>query len=250
MTELELMIEFHLNSNRQGPGSTEITKAALEIIGCGKNPGLRIADIGSGTGRQTLDIAKATCGHVKAVDLFPRFLEKLKRRSRKAGMDDQIKIIKASMDDLPLREESLDILWSEGAIYIMGFKKGLEYWRQFIKPEGFIAVTDVVWLTDERPKEIEEFWTNEYPEIDSIENKKKIFENAGYELIGYITLPENCWTDEYYAPMQKRYDSFAKKHGETEEVKALMDAHRHEAEMYDKYGEHYSYGCFIGKKTA
>jgi hypothetical protein len=44
------------------------------------------------------------------------------------------------MEDLHLEASSLDLIWSEGAIYNMGFEKGLQSWHQFLKTGGYIAV--------------------------------------------------------------------------------------------------------------
>jgi hypothetical protein len=40
------------------------------------------------------------------------------------------------MDDLPFKEEELDLIWSEGAIYNIGFEKGLREWRKYLKKMG------------------------------------------------------------------------------------------------------------------
>jgi len=41
------------------------------------------------------------------------------------------------MDDLPFQDEELDLIWSEGAIYNIGFERGLIEWRKFLK---YIAI--------------------------------------------------------------------------------------------------------------
>ena len=59
------------------------------------------------------------------------------------------------MDHLPFQNEELDLIWSEGAIYNIGFERGMNEWNRFLKKNGFIAVTEVSWFTPERPAEIE-----------------------------------------------------------------------------------------------
>lgn len=75
------------------------------------------------------------------------------------------------MDHLPFQNEELDLIWSEGAIYNIGFERGMNEWNRFLKKNGFIAVTEVSWFTPERPAEIEDFWMDAYPEINTIPAK-------------------------------------------------------------------------------
>jgi hypothetical protein len=46
------------------------------------------------------------------------------------------------MDNLSFRDEELDLIWSEGAIYNIGFERGLREWRKYLKAEGYIAVSE------------------------------------------------------------------------------------------------------------
>ena len=49
-------------------------------------------------------------------------MDKLNVRSEKLGVKEKISTIEKSMDDLPFNNEELDIIWSEGAIYNIGFE--------------------------------------------------------------------------------------------------------------------------------
>lgn len=46
-------------------------------------------------------------------------------RAVEAQVKDKIDIANHSMDDLPYEHESLDMIWSEGAIYNIGFERGI-----------------------------------------------------------------------------------------------------------------------------
>ncbi len=52
----------------------------------------------------------------------------------------------------------------------------------------------------ERPSGIEDFWMANYPEIDTIPRKITQMEKAGYIPTAHFILPENCWTEHFYAP--------------------------------------------------
>ena len=190
--ELNLICDFFSNMERQGPGSPEVTLKALSFIDNLTDTSL-IADIGCGTGGQTMVLAGHAPGQITGVDLFPGFIEIFNRNAKRSGWQDRVKGIVGSMDNLPFQEEEFDLIWSEGAIYNIGFERGLKEWRKYLKKGGYIAVSESSWFTDERPKEINDYWVDAYPEIDTIPNQvAKIYE-AGYLPVATFILPETCW---------------------------------------------------------
>jgi ubiquinone/menaquinone biosynthesis C-methylase UbiE len=184
---------------RQGPGSPEATRKALCFVE-GLSNDSRIADIGCGTGGQTMVLARHAPGLITGVDLFQRFIDLFNENAAVHGLQDRVKGVVGSMDALQLEEESLDLIWSEGAIYNIGFERGLNELQRFLKPGGTIAVSEISWLTEERPDEIDAFWQAAYPEIDTVLNKEAVMRRAGYEVVASFVLPETCWIDNYYAP--------------------------------------------------
>ena len=54
---------------------------------------------------------------------FPDFIEKFNTNAEKLGLQNRIKGIVGSMDNLPFQNEEFDVIWSEGAIANIGFKK-------------------------------------------------------------------------------------------------------------------------------
>lgn len=247
--ELELLIDFHKDAERQGPGSANATLKALGLIPLDHDKPLKVADIGCGTGAQTLTLARNLNGAITAVDLFPEFLEKLKRRSKEQETGHRIRTLEADMQKLPFRGEEFDVIWAEGSIYSMGFEEGIRQWRKFLKPGGYIAVSELTWLTDNRPQEIEKYWQNEYVEIDTASSKVKLLEVNGYTPIGYFTLPESCWLDNYYDSMESRFDTFLEKHSHSQSARGLVELEKAEIEMYKKYKNYISYGFYIAKKV-
>lgn len=248
MTEIELIIELHKDAQRQGPGSYAETVRALDMIGDDKNTLKKIADIGCGSGASTLALAKNTSAHITAVDLFPEFLEKLQQSANAQGYNERISTETLSMDDLPFADDEFDMIWSEGAIYNMGFENGIKAWRKYIRTGGYLAVSEITWKTATRPEEIDLHWNREYPEIDTASNKVRILEQNGYSLVGYFALPEYCWIDNYYRPMQERFSEFTDKHGNTELAQSIVETERREIALYETYKDYYSYGFYIAQK--
>ncbi|MCK5340532.1 MAG: SAM-dependent methyltransferase, partial [Desulfobulbaceae bacterium] len=153
-----------------------------------------------------------------------------------------------SMDNLPFQNEELDLIWSEGAIYNIGFEHGISEWHKFLKAGAFIAVSEASWFTEERPVEIDEFWNDAYPEIDTISHKVAQMQKAGYIPIATFVLPENCWTEHFYAPQVSAQETFLQKYTGNKIAKELVENQRHETELYYKYKEFYGYVFYIGKK--
>lgn len=245
--DFNLICEYFSHFERQGPGSPEITLKALSFIdNLGDNS--RIADIGCGTGGQTLMLARHASGRITAIDLFPRFIELLQNNSREEGLDHRIKAEVGNMEDLPFGEEELDLIWSEGAIYNIGFQRGLKEWRRFLKNGGYIAVTEACWFSPRRPAEIHEFWMDAYPEIDTIPNKMAQLQDAGYLPLASFILPDECWTRHFFEPQAEVQRTFADEHPGQPAALQLVENMLLEAEMYRKYKKYYGYVFFIGRK--
>lgn len=247
--DLELLIDLHKEGERQGPGSTELTSIAINMASLTKcNRILQILDVGVGTGASTLQLAKSLNAEILAIDLSTVFLKILGEKARSQGLSEKISTRACSMDDLPFSEDNFDVIWAEGSIYNMGFSNGVEYLKRFLKPSGIMAVSEVIWLTTDRPAEIDEFWQNEYPEIASPSRKIGILEEQGFVLKGYFPFPKSAWWDNYYQPLQGRCDEFLSKY-QSEAAKQLIAAVNMEIELYEKYYCYYSYGFFIAQKV-
>ena len=249
MTELELIIDLHKNSERQGPGSENDTLRALDFLNLPTDQNLKVADIGCGSGGQTISLAKNLNGLITAVDLFPEFLDELNEKSQKLGLIDKIVTLEKSMDDLPFKRGEYDLIWSEGAIYNIGFENGLKKWKNYLKVNGHLAISEITWTTQSRPKEIEEFWKAEYPEVDTASNKIKLLENNGYTLVGYFYLSHDSWIESYYKPMQTRFENFLKRNNNSELARKVVEDNQAEIDLYLKYKNYFSYGFYIARKN-
>ena len=245
--DLNLICDYFGRLERQGPGSPESTIRALSFIDNFSNE-LNIADFACGTGGQTIILAQNTKGTITGLDLSPDFIEKFNTNAEKLGLQNRIKGIVGSMDNLPFQNEEFDVIWSEGAIANIGFEKGLKYWKGFLKKNGYIAVTYESWFTDERPAEIEKWWFDAVPEISTIGQNILIMQKAGYVPVATFILPENCWIDNYFIPQKPRQEEFMKKYAGNRTVEDFIGFMRREAELYSKYKQYYGYVFYIGKK--
>lgn len=248
MDELDLLIDLHRDGVRQGPGGDAETKRALDLTGLDRSRPLKVADIGCGTGASTLLLAQELDADITAVDFLPQFLDELQSRAQGQGVADRLDTLSCPMEELPFAENEFDLIWSEGAIYNMGFEAGITAWRKLLKPGGLLVVSEITWLTSTRPPELEAHWQAEYPEIDLASAKIGQLERHGYRPEAYFHLPEHCWKNNYYGPMKDRFDDFLERHANSQEAQAIVEAEKQEIALYEKHGDYYSYGVYVAKK--
>ena len=82
----------------------------------------------------------------------------------------------------------MDLLWSEGAAYNIGFANALTTWAKAIKPNRFAVVSELCWLREQVPDAVREFFRSGYPEMQSVEQNIEIAEEAGYKLFNTYRL--------------------------------------------------------------
>jgi len=184
--DYQLLIDLHKGANRQGPGGDAESEKALSLAMIDRAAPLKIADIGCGTGASTLLLARLLEAQIMAVDFLQDFLEVLEERAKNFGLSEKITTLCCSMDNLPFGNEEYDGIWSEGAIYNIGFEKGITEWNRYLKAGGLLVVSEITWITTSRPSELQKYWETEYPEIDVASSKIAVLEKNGYSPIGYF----------------------------------------------------------------
>lgn len=249
MENAALLVDLHRGQDRQGPGGDPETLLALALSGLRSTPDPAVADLGCGTGASALVLAQALSARIVAVDLFPEFLAELDRRARAAGVADRIETRAASMEGALFAERSLDAIWSEGAIYNMGFASGIRAWRRFLKPGGILAVSELTWLNQDRPRELTEHWHAAYPEVDTASAKLRVLEVEGYSPLGYFPLPRRCWLENYYDPLEAAFAGFLARHEGSSAARAIVEAERAEIALYRRHAEAVSYGFYIARRV-
>lgn len=245
--DFNFICDFFSTTKRQGPGSPQATLKALSFIDNLTDKSL-IADIGCGTGGQTITLAEHVLGKITGLDLFPKFIDIFNQNAKQLNLQDKVRGLVGSMDNLPFKNEELDLIWSEGAIYNIGFERGLNEWRKFLKTGGYIAVSDISWFTEKRPVEIENYCIENFPEMDTIPYKVTQIQQVGYIPVATFILPENCWTEHYFAPLIRAQELLIDKYAGSKIAEEFVAFQRYDEEIYHKYKEFYGYVFFIAKK--
>jgi len=130
--DLTIIYEYFSNTERQGPGNREETLKALKFIS-GLTGKSKIADIGCGTGGQTMVLGENTSCEIIGIDSWQGFINQFNENARIKNLENRVKGMVGAMENLPFQEEEFDLIWSEGAIYNIGFERGMNEWRKFLK---------------------------------------------------------------------------------------------------------------------
>ncbi len=242
----DVFFELHRDLPREGPGDDESTLRALAM--CAELPDKPdILDVGCGPGMQTVTLATATGGTVTAVDMHEPFLDQLRERAEAAGVRDRIHVMRGDMADLPFGADSFDLIWSEGAAYIIGIGEAFKAWRAFLRPGGYIVVSEATWLVPDPPAEVRDFWAAEYPDMRDIEGNLERIRAAGFEIVGHLTLPDESWWTHYQAPLEARIPALREQYAGDEAALAVIDATVAEHRIRRQYADTYGYEFYVAR---
>ncbi len=250
---MEAFLELFSGLSRQGPGSDVSTRRALAMLG--PLPAApKILDLGCGSGSSALVLARATGGRVTAVDLHQPFLDELKTAARARGLAHSIETRCVSMDAVSMDAiddppESFDLLWSEGAAYLMGFEYALSRWAPLLRKGGLLAVTEATWLESARPVEAMRFWAEAYPDMADVKSNLKALRRQGLEPIGNFTLPAEDWTAEYYDELRRNIERLGARADSWPELAEAIAATEREIEVFEKHGGSYGYVFYLARKA-
>lgn len=244
---VNVFFELHNGLPREGPGDDGSTKKAyLMLDDLPEKP--RILDIGCGPGMQTVTLAKLSNGKIYAVDNHQPFLEQLKKNALKQGVTKNIIVVNGDMATLEYEKGSFDLIWSEGAIFVVGFEKGLRQWRKLLHINGYLVVSELSWLKPNPPEEIRKFFLEGYPGIKTINGNLEIIKKVGYRLISRFVIPNESWWTHYYKHIEEKIPSMKLKYRDDNEALAYLASEELEINMFRKYSDYYGYVFFIMQK--
>jgi ubiquinone/menaquinone biosynthesis C-methylase UbiE len=246
MEGMEYFYELFVGLPRGGPGDNESTRKAFEYL---KDLALEphILDIGCGHGMQTIELARISNGKIIALDNYQPFLDILMNKAKEEGVTGSITPKNQSMLEMDFNNETFDIIWSEGALFVMGFQNGLKKCNQLLKNKGYFVVSEAVLLLPNLPKPLKKFWDEVYPVIKDINSNISLIQNEGFEILSHFTLPKSCWID-FYSQMNKKIKELKKKYHDNKVALKVFEACEKEIRTYQIYSDYYGYEFFIMQK--
>jgi SAM-dependent methyltransferase len=209
----------------------------------------RILDVGCGLGGPTLALAQLSGGQVVGLDLHRPSLNVLSERIKNGLSSKTVQAVNCSLFHICFANESFDLIWTEGSIFVIGFERGLKAWRRLLKAEGLLVVHEMVWLRPDPPPEILTHWQRFYPGITTVPENLAVIPTCGYTSLGHFTLPEAAWWLAYYAPLEKRVQQLRREYVADAEAQAILDDQEGEIDLFKKYSRWYGSAFFVMQKT-
>ncbi len=238
---------------RQGPGEDTCTERAWRFLaereGFPERP--EILDAGCGSGAQSLLLARLCGGaRIRALDFHAPFLATLRERAEKEGTLDRIRTVEGSIAEMPFEDGAFDVVWSEGALFTVGFARGVREARRCLRPGGYLAASELAWLTPDPPEEVAAYFGSRYPAMLSREGNRSLIESQGFRVQEDFVLPERAWLEEYYAPLEDRIAQVRpgiEAEGDPAALRALRDLSE-EIDVYRRFREHYGYVLYLARR--
>lgn len=239
-------LDFYADLPRQGPGDDQVTRHILGMLtGLPENP--VALDMGCGSGAQTLVLASSGCS-VTAVDIHPIMLERLSQQAGNKGLSHQIRPICSSMYDYK-HDMPVDLVWSEGAVYIIGFENGLRLWQPFLKEGGYLVVSEMTRISDDPPDDIRRYWEREYPAVQTVAGNELIISRAGYRWLGTVRLPDHAG-DSFYTPQKEKIRLIRQNRSLSPQEEEIIGSIETEIRMFETYRGMYGYVFYLMQKVS
>lgn len=243
----EIFFQVYEPLPRQGPGSRACTERALGL--CRDLPPTpAVLDLGCGGGGQTILLAELTRGSIVALDSHAPSIERLRATVTERRLDGRVRPVVADMAEPGVPSESIDLVWSEGALYNIGIENALRVCSVLLRPGGYVAFTDAVWRKENPPREIKASFDQDYPGMGRTEDLIEVIRKLELELIGHFTLPDEAWWDDFYTPMTLRIEVLRGEYAEDAAALAILDQLAEEPEMHRRHAEYYAYEFFVARR--
>lgn len=234
-------MEVFAELDRWGPGRDADTLRALSAV---PTTPKNIIDIGCGKGFSTRLLAEHTAAQIVALDTEPGALDDLDKYLASHDLKNRVTLSYASMTELPFPEGCFDLIWAEASAYIMGVERALSGWRTHLSEEGYLVISDLVWLVKKPHSEAQTFWNGEYPDMQRVEVRLNQMQKAGFKVIDHFTLSEQAWSN-YYQPLKLRVTGLK---NNMPESLAITDIER-EIDIYERFLGEFGYQFFILKNN-
>ncbi|MBD3344508.1 MAG: methyltransferase domain-containing protein [Chitinivibrionales bacterium] len=193
-----------LSSNYTSPAGREFTLVAGRFAGI--NPGSRVLDMGCGYGEGTCNLAQEFRCKITAIDNSKENIAFAKQLAVERTVSHLISFEKQDIFAADYKDEPFELVLAEGGVLsFIGRKEGLSLARSWSVSRGWLAFSDLIFLSEDVPNEVSNvFEANKY-HYESEASYRKLINNAGFDIQFICLVPQSGW-DNYYAHMAKRLE--------------------------------------------
>lgn len=209
---------------------------------------LRVLNIGSGKGLETIWMLQEFKFAVAALDAHEPYLDALYSLCEKEGFEDRIELYCEDMNDLPFKKGFFDIIICEGSINLVGFKNGVSYFKKFLKPGGMLVVSDYNLTKTDMPKELTRYFETFAPDINLLEDRVKWCESEGLKVHATLKVPDEAWWKNYLSPMRAKSNELLQEYEMDQDKLKLINELLLDLNMREKYKEYYEFNFIIMQK--
>jgi ubiquinone/menaquinone biosynthesis C-methylase UbiE len=140
------------------PGGYKLTQRTAEL--CELKNGMKVLDVSSGRGTQSIYYAKTFGVCVIGLDISQEMINTAIQRAKDEGLSEQVQFVLGDSQNLPFADNSFDVVINECAVGIPdNSQKVLDEMLRVVIPNGAIAIHESTWrkkLSDSEKQEISE----------------------------------------------------------------------------------------------
>ena len=159
------------------------------------------------------------------------------------------------MRDLTPDDGPFNLIWSEGALNLMGFadgvldpngfRDGLRVCHDLLVPGGMLGVSELCWFKPDPPDECRQFFGAAYPAMASADDNLALMKSCGFEIKGSFHLPESSWREGYLRPLENRLRSLRERYCSDQERLDFIESIQKEIDIYRKHSSYYGYIFYL-----
>jgi 2-polyprenyl-3-methyl-5-hydroxy-6-metoxy-1,4-benzoquinol methylase len=193
-----------LHSNYSSPAGREFTLAAGYFAGI--NPASRIADLGCGYGDGACTMAQQFRCRVAAIDVNEDNISYARKLAIDRNVSHLISFEKQDILEADFSDRPFELILAEGGVLsYISRGKGLEKAAAWLIPRGYLAFSDLIFLSEKVPYEIKNIFEDALYHYETEPSFRTLIHNAGFEIQLLCLVPQSGW-DNYYAHMARRLE--------------------------------------------
>ncbi|MBN1130622.1 MAG: methyltransferase domain-containing protein [Chitinispirillaceae bacterium] len=186
------------------PAGREFSLAAARMAGI--NPASRVLDMGCGYGEAACILAAAFRCKITAVDAVPENVESGRRLALERRVSHLITFETGDIMQCDFGQTPFDLVLAEGGIFSYVSRiKGLMLAHSWLPGMGWLAFSDLVFLSGKMPAEVRGVFEDEKYHYETEMSYRNLVRQAGFEVYFMSLVPPSGW-DNYYAHMARRLE--------------------------------------------